>query len=126
MLSRDKRDRLLTLAIEAVEQIAATLPRLEGPELIDTAARLNALRLKAEAALNPDDGAKALLWTAAKGKPLEMPGGLFKAVLSIVPRDEIDSKRIREDAKEGNRRAAGIIRDYSVTREQKRVDFRPR
>ena len=106
----------LSDATQTVEAIVARLPKLTLEDKVDVAARLGAIAKTLEAF---DKAVKDDIKKHLKHKMGSVVGGMFKAILNLVPTDRLNQKELKEDQ-------PGLFKQYTDTNPVERITFEAR
>lgn len=109
-------ERDLIDASESVESIVARLPQMTMEQKVDAAARLGAVSKSIEVF---DKSVKTDIKNKLKHKAGNVLGGLFKAVLNLVPTERFNQKDFKKDEPK-------MFKAYTDSTPIERVTFEPR
>lgn len=98
---------------DILEGFVTKLPKMSQHDLIDLAARLKPVAKNTKAI---DDFVKVMVKEKLKHKEGMLPGGLFKAVLKLVPIGRLDQKALKEDK-------PALVEEYTRDDTDERVTF---
>lgn len=115
-------EKTLTAARDALEALEKLAPKVTGADLIDCAARVDALRKRAEKILgDSDSGMKAKVLAMFKGdaESAKLAGGTFEVVRTIFMANRFNVESFRTDH-------ADLAARYTSQAAQTRLTFKAR